>query len=573
MLRLGAARSPAPYNKLCKRDLERLGGTEPLVLAKDYLERLVDTETLTTASADLLRSALPPEGQGAISTSTSALLDERRTAVARFRLASFSRNYGPAWQLARTVLTADREKGFVPARAVLSDAGRAALYGAEDPVAAATVFEALEGEAEGEKAYVCAFYAGRLRVKAATAPSGDEIDRARAALKRAVSLAASDSDGDSARWYLLDTWRESGRRQYVEAFTRLAPEWKDPSRLTDIVEDLIARLVRDRDWAGLERFAPTIPGAVDPAVRARAQYILARSGTFTGERARQSYALARDGDHDSLYYHVLASGALGVEPASPRSTARPRPASSAPFDDPDLALVLKDMAAWGLGAEIPPFVLERRRDLPGDLAYELSVALAGQGEHAAALRLAVFGIRSAGTELTEDYLKLLYPRPWASEVAKASADFGLPEYLLYALIRSESFFNPSVRSHAGAIGLTQLMPATAADVARRLKVDSYDLTDPATNIGFGAWYLARLIERLNGDVMASLFSYNAGITRVRSWQKSGQGLPRELFLESLPFAETREYGRKVLAAAIVYGYLYYGKTTSEVVSELFLPGE
>jgi len=113
------------------------------------------------------------------------------------------------------------------------------------------------------------------------------------------------------------------------------------------------------------------------------------------------------------------------------------------------------------------------------------------------------------------------------------------------------------------------MRPTAGDIARKLGLDGFDLADPATNITFGAYYLGELVRRLDGKTMPALFAYNAGITRVRSWLASAPGLSGDLFLESLPYAETREYGRKVLAASAVYGYLYYQKTTGQTVRELY----
>ena len=133
---------------------------------------------------------------------------------------------------------------------------------------------------------------------------------------------------------------------------------------------------------------------------------------------------------------------------------------------------------------------------------------------------------------------------------------------MYALIRSESFFDADVTSSAGAIGLTQLMEFTAGDIAHRFKISDYSLTDPETNIRFGTWYLSNLISRCDDSPLLGFFSYNAGITRVRRWLQSSliefgkkSNMPLDLFLETLPFAETREYGRKLISATIVYDWL------------------
>jgi soluble lytic murein transglycosylase len=173
-------------------------------------------------------------------------------------------------------------------------------------------------------------------------------------------------------------------------------------------------------------------------------------------------------------------------------------------------------------------------------------------------------------------MRLLYPQAFGAEIADAAARWGVSEELLFGLIRTESVFIPDIVSRAGAVGLAQLMRPTAEDVVARIKgkielkyIDgAVDLTDPFTNVHLGGWYFANLEERLESPLLA-LFSYNGGITRVRRWRAAEPALPEDLFLETVPIAETRDYGRKVLAAAAVYGYLYRGKPLSGIVADFF----
>lgn len=623
-LELGAAQSPEPFKTLCMQELAVVGSATERLSALEALERhdspfnraypaatesarlsalvelrrfddipgglagLIRERSFTPALAEAVTTLVEDQSGTLPSGLTTSL-----SRLAALRLSAYRRDYRGAWTASREFLSGD---AALLARPVLSDIGRAALYGADDPAAAAVYFEALESRVSGEAAYMSAFYAGRLRAKQAdrvgrTSKAGrDALSRARASFERAVSSAPTHGDRDAALWYLLETRASETPAVYLSELARLAPSWHDRRRLSGIVDSLVVSLARARDWKAVARLDDILPADVDPDLRARVRYMAARSGALSGDARTAAYTSARDGDHDSLYYRVLAGAALGLDPDSPvRAAASAAPASGgapapagapvptsvpAPADaagdlDADMAAVLRGYARWGLPGEIASFVSSRRRDVPFELAIELSALLASTGSYSAALRTAVFGMRSPSAVLNEEYLRLLYPRPWGDEVASASRAYGVPEYLLFALIRSESFFDPSVTSHAGAIGLTQLMPATAADVAARLKVAEYDLTDPATNIAFGSWYLSKLIERLDGKVMPALFAYNAGITRVRSWMRETGDLPGELFLETLPYEETREYGRKVLAAAVVYGYLYYDKTTGDVVRELF----
>ena len=144
----------------------------------------------------------------------------------------------------------------------------------------------------------------------------------------------------------------------------------------------------------------------------------------------------------------------------------------------------------------------------------------------------------------------------------------VPVHVFYGMIREESFFDPEIVSRAGAVGLGQLMPATALDVAGRLRMTEPDLEDPETNLRLSAWYLAHLVSRLE-SISLAVYAYNAGITRVRGWASKAGGLPDELFLETIPIDETRTHGRKVLVSSAVYGYLYFGIPVGDTVRLYF----
>jgi soluble lytic murein transglycosylase len=120
-----------------------------------------------------------------------------------------------------------------------------------------------------------------------------------------------------------------------------------------------------------------------------------------------------------------------------------------------------------------------------DVFLETIRSCSRAGLYSEALRLAVRGTKARGRYITPEEIFLLYPRPFLGIVDETSRSEGIPMWLFYALIREESYFSAEVGSSAGAVGLCQLMPSTAADVARRLGIDSYDLTDPGDNVGLG----------------------------------------------------------------------------------------
>jgi soluble lytic murein transglycosylase-like protein len=112
------------------------------------------------------------------------------------------------------------------------------------------------------------------------------------------------------------------------------------------------------------------------------------------------------------------------------------------------------------------------------------------------------------------------------------------------------------------------MPSTAADVARRLDIEDPKLTDPVVNLRIGGYHLSWLRERFD-ELTPALFAYNAGGTRVRSWEREHGDLPHLLFAEAVPFSETRNYIRKVLVSAVYYGYLYGDVPMAETVQQFF----
>ena len=117
------------------------------------------------------------------------------------------------------------------------------------------------------------------------------------------------------------------------------------------------------------------------------------------------------------------------------------------------------------------------------------------------------------------------------------------------------------------------MDLTADEIAIRLKRSDYDLLDPATNIEFGAYYLAYLTKRLGDSALTAFFAYHAGIGRVRRWINSsqlelGRHAASDLFLETIPYSETRDYGRKLISASAMYASLYYDTPVPVVVKKI-----
>jgi soluble lytic murein transglycosylase len=163
-----------------------------------------------------------------------------------------------------------------------------------------------------------------------------------------------------------------------------------------------------------------------------------------------------------------------------------------------------------------------------------------------------------------DDLELRYPLPWPEQFAEASASARIPSGWAYGVARSESLFIPDIRSHAGAIGIMQLMPATGRRTAGELNLPYQGLatlTDPASNIRLGATYLGKMLERFEESRVVATAAYNAGPTRVEKWLPVSQGLDARIWIENIPFNETRDYVRRVLVSEAIFNWRLTGRTS------------
>jgi len=159
-------------------------------------------------------------------------------------------------------------------------------------------------------------------------------------------------------------------------------------------------------------------------------------------------------------------------------------------------------------------------------------------------------------------LALRYPLPYSKTFQKYAADASISLTWAYGVARSESLFMRDVRSSAGAIGLMQLMPATGKTVARRIKLPYSGLdtlTDPNSNIRLGTSYLGEMSERYGGNRVLATAAYNAGPHRVDAWLPQVGKLDARIWIENIPFNETRGYVRRVFAAETIFHWRMTGQ--------------
>jgi soluble lytic murein transglycosylase len=162
--------------------------------------------------------------------------------------------------------------------------------------------------------------------------------------------------------------------------------------------------------------------------------------------------------------------------------------------------------------------------------------------------------------LDGNILKVLYPRPYYGYVEKYSSHYDIPVNLIYGVMRQESRYNPVCYSSASAIGLMQIIPSTGYYIARNTGCYNFNpsmLFRKNINISFGSYYLKTLLNQFRGRKYLAIASYNAGPGAVLYWRNrllKNYGMP--LFVELIPFGQTRNYVKKVLANYYVYNSLY-----------------
>ncbi|HEV2719228.1 MAG TPA: lytic transglycosylase domain-containing protein [Thermoanaerobaculia bacterium] len=152
------------------------------------------------------------------------------------------------------------------------------------------------------------------------------------------------------------------------------------------------------------------------------------------------------------------------------------------------------------------------------------------------------------------FLKMYYPVRYQTLIRKYSRKNGLDPHLVMGLINQESFYNPRTKSHAGAIGLMQLMPATGKELGGQIfgRFDVKRLDNPEVNIELGTMHFRFLVDLFGGKTELAIASYNAGQGNVAKWRRAAPSKPMDEFLESIPFAETRNYVKRVTMLSAAY---------------------
>ena len=176
--------------------------------------------------------------------------------------------------------------------------------------------------------------------------------------------------------------------------------------------------------------------------------------------------------------------------------------------------------------------------------------------------------RSAYQDLKQQisYWQALYPFPYIGQINNWAKERGLNPMLVTGLIRQESRFEPKIESSAGALGLMQVMPGTADWISQQIGVQSFQMANPEDNIKFGTWYLDYTHREYNNNSLFAVASYNAGPGNIADWIDRFGFRDPDVFVEQIPFPETKGYVESVFGNYWNYLRLYNPKV-SEMLSQ------
>lgn len=314
--------------------------------------------------------------------------------------------------------------------------------------------------------------------------------------------------------------------------------------------------LRAGDWPAVARAIDALPAAM--ASRPEWVYWRARAHRAAGNEEAARAAWQRIAGQPD-FYGILASEALGRRFALPPAPAAPTPAELA-------------QAAARPGLRRGVALIQAGMRIDGVREWNWAIRGAGDRELLAAAELARRqqiidrAISTADRTRDEHDFALRYPTPFIAEVAPRASAVGLDTAWVYGLMRQESRFIMDARSSAGAQGLMQLMPATARYVARKIGMDDFQpgrVNDMDVNVTLGTRYLRMVMDSLDSHPVLASAAYNAGPGRARRW-RGAEPLEGAVYAETIPFDETRDYVKKVMANTVVYAALRDGTAPSLV---------
>jgi soluble lytic murein transglycosylase len=352
-------------------------------------------------------------------------------------------------------------------------------------------------------------------------------------------------------WAMFATY--AARRHLPDAV-----EWFKKAGETPLSDEQLAwraRIaLRQENWPevkyAIDRMSP--PERRDPVWT----YWLGRSLCALGEREEGRTLLGRiAGEHH--FYGLLAAEELGVPLEIPPKAAAPTPKELA-----------EAASLGGIGRALTLYRLGLRTEALAEWLWAVRAmddrALLAAAELAKRNGIWDRAINTADRTLAEHDFTLRYPSPYGDVLRKQARVRNLDEPLVLGLVRQESRFIADAKSSAGAAGLMQLMPTTASLVAKKIGMKNFNLSRlrrPEANAALGTSYLRQILDGFGGSATLAAAAYNAGPGRASRW-RDAKPIEGAIYVESIPFAETRQYVKKVMCNAVYYAAVLGGERCS-----------
>jgi soluble lytic murein transglycosylase len=393
----------------------------------------------------------------------------------------------------------------------------------------------------------------------------------------AIVRLARDSPGDAAEYatalnlHLTPEQRGIvwGRIGHMAAL-RLMPEaneWyrrggeqvgigPDAARVDEVLEWQVRAALRAGDWSTVKSTIDRMPAAL----RADPAWVY-----WYGRALKADSRPAEAQDHFTQiaaqfnFYGKLAAEELGLPIILPPRAPAPTAEELAPMtSNPGFARAQK---FYELGMRV-----EGNREWNWQLRGMTDRQLLAAAEYARALALLDRMINTSDRTRSEYDFTQRFPSPFRDAMVQYATPLGLDETWVYGLIRQESRFIMDARSHVGASGLMQLMPATARYVARKMNVSGFSparVSERDMNLMLGTGYLKMVLDDLDGNAVLATAAYNAGPGRPRAWRATlARPVEGAVFAETIPFNETRDYVKKVMSNSVYYAALFENKAQS-----------
>jgi len=369
---------------------------------------------------------------------------------------------------------------------------------------------------------------------------------AQARYEQVAALVGSERAGDYALALAFGLAWDRRAPEALAAFAKLPAQ-----RLDDNARAWQARAALwARDWEQVDRSIQGMSAAQQ--TQSRWQYWAARAAAERNDGARA----------EALYQTVLPSDNYYAANAAMRLGRRAEPHPQRLAINEDTVAALAGQSGFVRSREL--FLCGLKAAAAAEWAsatLALDAAQRAQAVHLAARwQWHDMSVATATREHVFFDYALLYPQPFDEQVHAAAKLANLDATLIYGVIRQESLFRTDIVSSAGAVGLAQVLPSTARQVARAWQQPepaTSELLDPGVNITLGAAHLRDLMNRYGQQTIVALAGYNAGERAVERWLPT-EPIDADIWTENIPYNETREYVQRVLWHSVVFGWLSSG---------------